>query len=394
MLAFLASLVVFAAGETAPAPTIPLIPDPEVPRYLNTAERAEWGRALRQVELGHARVQQGTSIMNAPRIESKGAFAETAEQVKTRAQKIIDEGRAQLAQAQPSLARLRNVAGARHLEVTKTVNLNNDIPQTLWNYSLTLAAVRLQKIARDQGFRQQHLVGAITVLEGGKPLRTPALTEQLRAAWNKADAKALTPAPTTGYGYSCPAGEGPATLSSEWKLPTAVRQTALVWAEVYPLVADNSASLLFVRMADAYTMRVIASEVYLTTTGPADAFPKTYTATLTLKDDKSFIPRLAGSGDWVLSYDRACSPLGAALLRHLCIRVGNLGVGASQTLVEVVGGDGPSLDGAKAAWTVLPEGGSALVKSFKVTSASPGAEKTDVGQLVLKLEEPTKPAGK
>lgn len=394
MLAFLASLVVFAAGETAPAPTIPLIPDPEVPRYLNTAERAEWGRALRQVELGQARVQQGTSIMNAPRIESKGAFAETAEQVKTRAQKIIDEGRAQLAQAQPSLARLRNVAGARHLEVTKTVNLNNDIPQTLWNYSLTLAAVRLQKIARDQGFRQQHLVGAITVLEGGKPLRTPALTEQLRAAWNKADAKALTPAPTTGYGYSCPAGEGPATLSSEWKLPTAVRQTALVWAEVYPLVADNSASLLFVRMADAYTMRVIASEVYLTTTGPADAFPKTYTATLTLKDDKSFIPRLAGSGDWVLSYDRTCSPLGAALLRHLCIRVGNLGVGASQTLVEVVGGDGPSLDGAKAAWTVLPEGGSALVKSFKVTSASPGAEKTDVGQLVLKLEEPAKPAGK
>jgi hypothetical protein len=113
-----------------------------------------------------------------------------------------------------------------------------------------------------------------------------------------------------------------------------------------------------------------------------------------LKDEKSFIPRLAGSGDWVLSYDGTCSPLGAALMRHLCVRVGNLGVGASQSLVEVLGGDTPSLDGAKASWNITTDGGSNLVKSFKVSSASPGAEKTDVGQLVLKLEEPAKPAAK
>lgn len=394
MLAFLASLVVFAASESAPAPVIPVIPDPEVPRYLSVAERSEWSRSVRLVELGQARVQQGTSIMNAPHVETKGAFAETHEQVKARAQKIIDEGRAQLSQAQPSLTRLRNIAGTRYLEITKTVNLQNELPQTKWDYSLTLAAVRLQKIARDQGFRQQHLVGAITVLEGNKPLRTSALTDQLRAAWNKVDAKALAPVPTLGYGYSCPAGEGPATLASDWKLPTAARQTAVIWAEVYPLVADNSASVLLVRMADAFTMRVIASEVYLTTTGPADAFPKVYTASLTLKDEKSFIPRLAASGDWVLSYDRTSSALGSALMRHLCVRVGNLGVGASQPLADVLGGENPSLDGAKASWTITPEGGSALSKSFKVVSTPQGAEKTEVGQLVLKLEEPAKPAAK
>jgi len=82
MLALFASLVVFAAGETAPPPSVPMIPDPEVPRYLNTVERSEWGRAVRQIELGQARVQQGMSIMGAPRLESKGAFAETAEQAK------------------------------------------------------------------------------------------------------------------------------------------------------------------------------------------------------------------------------------------------------------------------------------------------------------------------
>jgi len=385
MLALFASLVVFAAGETAPPPSIPMIPDPEVPRYLNTVERAEWGRAVRQIELGQARVQQGMSIMGAQRIESKGAFAETAEQAKARAQKIIDEGRNQLNQAQPSLTRLRNLAGTRYLEVTKTVNLNNDLPQTLWNYSLTLSAVRLQKIARDQGFKQQHLVGAITILEGNKPLRTNALTEQLRAAWNKADPKALSPVPVNGYAGSW----------SGASAPSQPRQSALIWAEVYPLTADNSASLLFVRMADAFTMRVIASEVYLTTTGPADAFPKVYAGSISLKDEKSFIPRLAGSGDWVLSYDRASSPLGAALMRHLCVRVGNIGVSSVEILPDVVGEVSPPTPAAAAAsWNITTDGGSNLVKSFKVSSSSPGAEKTDVGQLVLKLEEPAKPAGK
>jgi hypothetical protein len=381
MLALFASLVVFAAGETTPPPPVPLIPDPEVPRYLNTPERAEWGRAVRQVELGQARVQQGTSIMNAPRLESKGAFAETAEQVKARAQKIIDEGRAQLAQAQPSLTRLRNVAGTRYLEVTKTVNLSLDLPQTKWENSLIQAAIRFQKIARDQGFQQQHIVGAITVLEGNPPLRTNALTEQLRAAWSKADAKALSPAPANGYGTFTPAVSQP-------------RQVALIWAEVYPLTVDNSASLLFVRMSDAVTHRVVASEVFLTTTGPAPTFAKVYTGSLSLKDEKSFIPRLAGSGDWVLGYDRASSPLGAALMRHLCVRVGNIGVGSLDTLADVVGGGVVNPEPAKASWIVTTDGGSNLVKSFKVASAAAGAEKTEVGQLVLKLEEPAKPAGK
>jgi hypothetical protein len=385
MLALFASLVVFAAGETAAPPPIPLIPDPEVPRYLNTAERAEWGRAVRQIELGQARVQQGTSIMNAPRLETKGAFAETAEQVKARAQKIIDEGRNQLAQAQPSLTRLRNVAGTRYLEVTKTVNLSLDLPQTKWDYSLTLSAVRFQKVARDQGFKQQHILGAITVLEGNRPLRTSALTDQLRAAWNKADPKALAPAPANGY-------------ASFWTGPTAPtqpRQYALIWAEVYPLTADNSASLLFVRMADAWTNRVIASEVYLTTTGPADAFPKVYTGSLSLKDEKSFIPRLAGSGDWVLSYDRSGSALGGALMRHLCVRVGNIGVSGTEIYPDLVADANlANLDAAKASWIVTTDGGSNLVKSFKVASVAPGSDKTEVGQLVLKLEEPAKPAGK
>ena len=93
MYALLASFALLAAAETAPAP-IKLIPDPEVPQYLkaNQGEVIEWGKALQQLEKGQQRLQQGNSILNAPRVTTTGAFQETPEQVKARAQKIIDEG--------------------------------------------------------------------------------------------------------------------------------------------------------------------------------------------------------------------------------------------------------------------------------------------------------------
>lgn len=82
-------------------------------------------------------------------------------------------------------------------------------------------------------------------------------------------------------------------------------------------------------------------------------------------------------------------------MRHLCVRVGNIGVSSVEILPDVVGEVSPPTPAAAvASWNITTDGGSNLVKSFKVSSASPGAEKTDVGQLVLKLEEPAKPAGK
>jgi hypothetical protein len=76
------------------------------------------------------------------------------------------------------------------------------------------------------------------------------------------------------------------------------------------------------------------------------------------------------------------------------VRVGNIGVSSLDTLADVVGGGVVNPELPKASWIVTTDGGSNLVKSFKVASAAAGAEKTEVGQLVLKLEEPAKPAGK
>lgn len=390
MYALFASLVFLAAAETAPAP-VKSIPDTEVLRYLksNQGELTEWSKAMRQMELGQQRFQQGNSILNAPRITTVGAFQESPEQAKARAQKIIDEGKAQITLATATLDRLRRVALARYIDATKTVNLNENLTQSKLGYCLNLASVRLQKIARDGGYKTHHIVGSITVLNDGKILRTPAVTESLRASWSKADAAGLANVPESGYIYKVGSDSTTAQLSKEWQV-TSPRNTTVVWVEVYGLNNDNSLTLLVVRMADAYTLRLIGSEMYLTTFNTTENFSKVYNATVNLRDEKSFLPRLSLSTDWVVSYDRANSPLANALLRHLCVNDSGVGVGASQSLFDVLGGDAPSLDGAKANWKISSLEANDLSKNFKLSCESSGLDAVDVGLLSIKLEEQTK----
>ena len=390
MYAILASIALLAAAETAPVP-LKIIPDPEVPQYLkaNQGEVIEWGKALRQLELGQQRLQQGNSILNAPRITTTGAFQETAEQAKARAQKIIDEGKAQMSAAAVTLDRLRRVASSRYMDLTKTVNLNENLTQSKLGYCLNLASVRLQKIARDGGYKVHHIIGSMTVLNDGKLLKTPAVSESLRAAWIKSDANGLSPVPEGGYSYKVGSDATAPQLSKDWKV-TSPRNTTVVWVEVYGLTSDNSLTLLMVRMADAYTMRLIGSEIYLTTFSSAEVSSKVYNATVNLRDEKSFLPRLSSSGDRVVSYDRTNSPLGNALLKHLCLEESKVGVGASQSLVDILGGDAPSLDGAKATWKISSLEGNDLNKNFKISCEANGSDVIEVGQLSIKLEEQTK----
>lgn len=390
MYALLASFALLAAAETAPAP-VKLISDPEVPQYLkaNQGEVIEWGRAVQQLEKGQQRLQQGNSILNAPRITTTGAFQETPEQAKARAQKIIDEGKVQVSGAAATLDRLRRVATARYKDLHKTVDLSENLPQSKVGYCLNLASVRLQKIARDGGYKAHHIVGSMTVLNDGRVLKTPAVTESLRAAWTKADATGLAPVPEEGYSYKVGSDATAPQLTKDWKV-SSPRNATVVWVEVYGLTNDNSLTLLMVRMADAYTMRLIGSEMYLTTFNPSESVAKVYHATVNLRDEKSFLPRLAASGDRVVSYARTNSPLGNALLKHLCLSDSKVGVGASQSLVDILGGDAPSLDGATATWKITSLEGNDLNKNFKISCEASGSDVIEVGQLLIKLEEQAK----
>lgn len=390
MYALLASFALLAAAETAPAP-VKLISDPEVPQYLkaNQGEVIEWGRAVQQFEKGQQRLQQGNSILNAPRITTTGAFQETPEQAKARAQKIIDEGKVQVSGAAATLDRLRRVATARYKDLHKTVDLSENLPQSKVGYCLNLASVRLQKIARDGGYKAHHIVGSMTVLNDGRVLKTPAVTESLRAAWTKADGTGLAPVPEEGYSYKVGSDATAPQLTKDWKV-SSPRNATVVWVEVYGLTNDNSLTLLMVRMADAYTMRLIGSEMYLTTFNPSESVAKVYHATVNLRDEKSFLPRLAASGDRVVSYARTNSPLGNALLKHLCLSDSKVGVGASQSLVDILGGDAPSLDGATATWKITSLEGNDLNKNFKIFCEASGSDVIEVGQLSIKLEEQAK----
>ncbi len=383
----LASLLLLAADPKPAGP--PPVPDAEVPSYLSRAELSEWGSALRLVQQGEERVRQGNSIVASAAIKRStlGAFAETPEQVRARGQKLVNDGMDQIRRAQPSLVKLRAVAAAKKADLTKPVVHETEILRQNWAMATSLAAVRLQKAARDGGFRQVHLVGAATFVDG-KPVRSDALVQSLRAAWDKADPKALAPAPAGGYAYFAPpSGEGPSTYSAKLDRAATPRTVGILWAELFPLSSDSSAGLLFIRLGDAFTSRVIASEAFLTTVGPSEAPLKELTAKLSLADARSFIPRLASTGEWLLSYDRASPALGAALLRHLCVRDGRVAVSSSAPVAAVIGGDPASLDGARASWSLLSASSSGLSRSFRVSGGA-GTELVAVGDLDLRVVEP------
>lgn len=393
MFALLASLFVVAAGEPAAGP--PALPDTEVPRYLRTGELSEWGNAFRMVEQGMSRAQTGQGIVGSaatPRI------GETPEQVRARGEKMIAEGKAMVARAQPSLARLRALATTRHAEQTKTVALGLDLVQTEWGYTLNLVAIRFQKLARDSGFAQVHLVGAVTQLADGKIGAAPALAAGLREAWVKVDPKGLAPAPAAGYAFLVNSAEATTAFAKDWKKPGGARQVAVAWAEVYPLAADGSVALLVVNLADAHTLRFVGCEVALTTFGPAELHAKPLTGAFALKDERNLLRRLVGTAEALASFDREASPLGVALLRYVNLRNVGLPVPAAEALSAALGGDPALPEKMRLAWKVAPAPladdpvtkarPSPYSRAFAVDAVPAGAKPVEVGQLLLRIDAP------
>ncbi len=391
MYAFLASLMLIAAGEVAPLP--PSIPDAEVVRYLRSNELVEWSNAMRVNSAGETRVKTGQSIMktsgggslpsNAPKI---GSLSESPEQVKIRSQKLIDEGNAQIQQALPSLVRLRAIAAARAADQTKPVTFAADFAPTAWNVAVSQSVVRLQKQARDLGYAKAHFIGSISLLSDGKLNRPADMTADIRSAWAKADDKSLAPVPAEGYGYVPSVDKGAPSLSNGLKPATAPKQVAIVWAEYYAVAAEGARGLLFLRLADAHSMRLVGSEAAFTELGAAAA--PVGICQVALRDDRSFLPRLSEGGDWVLGFDRASNPLGSALLAHLSVTQSKLGVAAAPYVVIVAGGGPAGSEGVRAKWRAVTDTAPAGVIAFQVSSIPTGGEGVDVGQLTLSVALP------
>jgi hypothetical protein len=396
MYALLASLIFVAAGEVAPPPPPP-VPDSEVVRYLKPNELAEWNSAMRITMAGDSRAKTGQSVMatvsaiaSANKGPKVGGLTETPEQAKARAQKMIDEGNAQIQQALPSLTRLRAAAALRAAEKTKPVSFTAEFAPSAWNIAVTQSVVRLQKQARDTGYSKVHFIGAISLLGDGKLSRPADMTADIRAAWGKVDDKSLAAVPAEGYAYVPGADKAAASLSKGLKAASAPKQVAVLWAEYYAVSADGARGLLFLRLADAYTMRLIASEAAYTEYGSAAA--PAGSCAVALRDERSFIPRLADSGDWVLGFDRASNPLGSALLAHLSVAQTKVGVAAAPYVVIVAGGGPASSEGVRAKWRAITAEAPAGAVAFRVSSLPAGAEPIEVGRLTLTVVAP--PAAK
>jgi hypothetical protein len=393
MFALLASFLLLAAGEPV-AP--PAVTDAEVVRQLKPSELAEWHNAMRATNLGQSRVKQGQSIMdtsiaaaNATKGAKAGGLTETPEQIKVRAQKIIDEGNLQIQQVAPSLARLRLAAAQRVAEKMKPIDFTVQFAAAPPAAALDAAVGRLHKQAVDLGYPSAHLIGSLRVSSAG--LERPAdLTADLRAAWSRRTGVALAAAPAEGYAYVPAVAPAAPALSKGLNPATAPKQFAVLWAEQYAVGADGAQTLLFLRLADAHSFRIIASELVLTDTGAATAV-----GTVALRDERSFIPRLTQSGDWAFGFERDSHPVGSALLTHLCLTQTKLSV-AGDPYVAIVAGGGPAGGVVGAKWRATaveapatsPASPTVAVTAFSVQGIPAGGAAVAVGALTFRVGAP------
>jgi hypothetical protein len=388
MNALLASLLMLAVGEPVPPPPVP---DAEVVRYLKPAELAEWHNSMRVNALGESRIKAGQSIMSTSTAASAttngpktGGLSETPEQIKARAQKIIDEGTAQVRQVAPSLARLRLAAAQRVAEKTKPVEYAAELAGAAPAVALDAAVGRLHKQAVDLGYTSAHLIGSLRVSSAG--LERPAdLTAELRAAWSRRAGVALAAVPAEGYAYVPGVAPVAPALSKGLKPAGSPKQFAVLWAEQYALTTDGSQALLFLRLADAHSLQLVASELVLVEQR-AGATPAA--CGFLLRDERSFVPRLTqGVAPWVFGFERDSQPIGSALLAHICLSQTKLSV-AADAYVAIVAGGGPAGGVVGAKWRASVTEAPAGSIAFQVEGVPVGGTAVPVGLLTVRVGPP------
>lgn len=391
LLPILLAAVLSAAPATPPPP--PAINDADVPALLRGGEMGEWSRARRLLDDGRARAAQGKSIAETPRVPIKGSGGESPEAAKQRGLAIQKEGEEAMARANLTLDRLRLVAAARLADQTKTVSAASELGSQAWSEGALVAAVRGIKAARDTGAAKHHVLGVWTFDAAGAATRSDDLTGDLREAWRKAQAERdyLQPEPDGGYRLAPgPDAARPVLLAPDDAGAEGSGRVALAWGEVHVLADDLS--LVFIRVADAHSLQLLASEAFLCSPRGEKVARR---AALTLRDDRSFLPRLAASASWRLGYAPDAPALGAALLRHVCQRLGQIPVWADDALVTLRVAALPPK--ANAVWTIKPvtpaPAGERIYK-LDSTPVSPDVRPVSVGQLTLRVESTEAPATK
>jgi hypothetical protein len=346
---------------------------------------------MRAVAQGETRLKQGQSIMatslnaaNSSKLGKLGELAESPEKIRLRAQKIIDQGNAQIQQAMPSVKRLRLVAAQRVAELSKPLELQARLaPQTL-SAALADASGRLQKQAAAAGFKKTHVVGALTLSAEGALDRPAALTAQVRAAWNQAGPRAHEPVPEPGYAFVPPAEPTARFALSKALAPVAVAgQEAVVWAEAYALSPDGARAVLFLRLADASTLRLLASEAAFVDLRGASA-PATACFAV-LRDEKRLLARPVADGEKLCGFAAGSHPVGSAFLAHLSVTQSRLGITATPYFVIVAGAGLAPAETLVAKWRATLRVPAGVELAYDIASVPANGAAVEVGRLTVKF---------
>ncbi len=386
-------LAALLSAAPAPAPAPAAISDADVPALLRGGEISEWSRARRMLEDGRNRAAQGRSIAETPRVPIKGSGGESPEAAKQRGLVIQKEGEETMARANLTLDRLRAVAAVRLADQTKAISAASELSSQSWSEGALVAAVRGVKAARDAGASRHHVLGVWTLDAAGRASPGPELTDDLRGAWRKAQAERdyLQAVPEGGYRIvPGPDAARPVLLSATDAGADAPGQAAVAWGEVH--VLSDELSIVLIRVADAHSLRLLASEAFLCSPRGEKVARR---ASLVLRDDRSFLPRLAASSSsWRLGYAPDAPALGASLLRHVCHRLGQVPVWADDALVAL--GVAALPPRANALWTIKPMAPAGGERAYRLesTPATPGARPVPVGQLAFRVEPAEAPAAK
>jgi hypothetical protein len=383
-----ASLLFLAAGE---APSLPVLTDVEVVGQLRPPELTEWHGAMQAVAQGETRLKQGQSIMatslsaaNSSKLGKLGELAESPEKIRLRAQKIIDQGNAQIQQAMPSVRRLRLIAAQRVANLSKPLELQVSLAPQALPLALAEASGRLQKQAAAAGFKKTHVVGSLSLSAEGVLDRPAALTAQVRAAWNKAGPNAHEPVPEPGYAYVPPSGPTARFALSKGLAPVDVSgQEAVIWAEAYALSPDGARAVLFLRLADASTLRLLASEAAFVDLRGGSA-PATACVAV-FRDEKRLLARPVAAGEQVCGFAAGSHPVGSAFLAHFSVTQSRLGITATPYFVIVAGAGLAPAETLVAKWRATLRVPAGVELAYDIASVPANGAAVEVGRLTVKF---------
>jgi hypothetical protein len=340
LVGLLALAPLFAEEAAKPVTTLS---DEDVRGLLERAEIAQWERTVSVRaglvrDLERAKVKATGSGLTGT--ELYGFESDTPEQRKAKAEKLVQDLAAKIADVDKTLGTMREIAASR----VKAASFSVACPILQLKEAFAISSGELRAAAGADGYKTLSLAGVFVPLNGTMAADS-GLTDALRAALtSEANGPVVEAAPTFSAGALNVASD---------------KKTGVVVAEVHPLKTIGGA-LWSVRLVDAATFRVVAaSSAFIPSPAALEAAKKDYSNRdkqptsyeISVQDRRNFVARLGAGIN--LSFGVEGTGAEATMLRAALVTRKNPALNDFAFLASVLGG--PKTDSvSKALWVIQP----------------------------------------